>query len=134
MCLNSALNTNWPAVHSSCFFIRLEVWPQVQASWHCPFRCPNSFHVPFPRPWSLSLAAIFLCDLLLRVRSAAQCMMTSGWMLKSRSSLPRRTSSSRAVSSVSASLRSEVVRRGMPFNFTMMSPSLMPPLKSGAKL
>lgn len=56
------------------------------------------------------------------------CIMTSGWMLKSRSSLPLLTSSSRAVSSVSAPCRSAVVSRGRPFSFTMMSPSLIPPL------
>lgn len=57
------------------------------------------------------------------------CMMTSGSMLKSRSSLPRRTSSSRAVSSVNASFRSLVLISGWPFSFTMMSPSLIPPLE-----
>lgn len=56
------------------------------------------------------------------------CIMTSGWMLKSRSSLPLLTSSSRVVSSVSAPCRSAVVSSGRPFSFTMMSPSLIPPL------
>lgn len=60
--------------------------------------------------------------------SIIYCMITSGSMLKSRSSLSLLTSSSRAVSSCSAACRSAVVIRGLPFSFTIMSPSLMPPL------
>ena len=56
------------------------------------------------------------------------CIMTSGWMLKSRSSLPLLTSNSRVVSSVSAPCRSAVGSSGRPFSFTMISPSLIPPL------
>lgn len=39
------------------------------------------------------------------------------------------TSSSRAVSSCRASCRAAVVISGRPFSFTIMSPSLMPPLE-----
>lgn len=58
------------------------------------------------------------------------CMITSGSMLKSRSSLSLRTSSRRAVSSCSAPCRSAVAIRGRPFSFTIMSPSLIPPLET----
>lgn len=61
-------------------------------------------------------------------QQGSYCMMTSGSMLKRRSSLSLRTSSRRAVSSCSASCRSDVVSSGRPFSFTMTSPSLMPPL------
>lgn len=63
----------------------------------------------------------------------AHCRIMSGWMLNSRSSLPRRTSSSNAVSSASASCRSPVLVSTRPFNLTMMSPSLIPPLSENAK-
>lgn len=61
------------------------------------------------------------------------CMMTSGSMLKRRSSLSLLISSRRAVSSCSASCRSAVVSRGRPLSFTIMSPSLIPPLYWGRK-
>lgn len=61
-------------------------------------------------------------------RAPVYCMMRSGRMLKSRSSLSRRTSSRSGASSCSAPCRSAVPLRGRPFSLTMTSPSLMPPL------
>lgn len=50
-------------------------------------------------------------------------------MLKSRSSLSRRTSSSRLLSSpCSAPCRSAVLSRARPFSLTRTSPSFRPPL------
>lgn len=74
----------------------------------------------------LSLLDMFIHNSVLL---AVYCMITSGSMLNRRSSLSLLTSSSRAVSSCRASCRSAVVIRGRPFSFTMMSPSLMPPLE-----
>lgn len=54
-------------------------------------------------------------------------------MLKSRSSLPRRTSSSRADSVSTASCSSLESARGRPLTLTMMSPSWMPPLPTGER-
>lgn len=62
--------------------------------------------------------------------SSAYCMITSGSMLKSRSSLSLLTSSSRAVSSCNASCRSAVDIRGLPFSLTIISPSFIPPLET----
>lgn len=58
------------------------------------------------------------------------CIMMSGSMLKRRSSLSLLTSNNRAVSSCSAFCRSAVVFKGLPFSFTIMSPSLIPPLEA----
>lgn len=54
-------------------------------------------------------------------------------MLKSRSSLPRRTSSSRGDSVSTASCSSLESARGRPLTLTMMSPSWMPPLPTGER-
>lgn len=56
---------------------------------------------------------------------------TSGAMLKSRSSLPRRTSSSSGDSVSTASCSSLESARGRPLTLTTMSPSWMPPLPTG---
>ena len=61
-------------------------------------------------------------------RARLYCMMTSGWMLKSRSSLSLRTSSNSAASCCSAPCRSALPLSGRPFSLTMTSPSLRPPL------
>lgn len=58
------------------------------------------------------------------------CMIRSGSILKRRSSLSLLTSSSRAVSLCNALCRSVMVISGLPFSFTIMSPSLIPPLET----
>lgn len=58
-----------------------------------------------------------------------QCTVTWGWMLNSKSSLPRWISNRRGRSPFSASWMSSVVSTGSPFTFTITSPFLNPPLR-----
>ncbi len=65
--------------------------------------------------------------------AALQFTISWGWMLNSKSSLPRRISSRRGWSRCSTSRMSSLVWTGCPFSLTITSPSLIPPLKHRGK-
>lgn len=99
-----------------------------QASWerNCsfPFSCFNKKSVLD----ILSPASSQLKDIN---SPSFQCTKSCGWILKSKSSFPLRISSRSGWSLCNTSWMSSVVLTGFAFNFTITSPSLIPPLRHG---
>lgn len=99
-----------------------------QASWkrNCsfPFSCFNKKSVlDILSPGSSQLKDIN--------SPSFQCTKSCGWILKSKSSFPLRISSRSGWSLCNTSWMSSVVLTGFAFNFTITSPSLIPPLRHG---
>jgi len=120
------------SAHTQLFLLHLSFEAQIV---NCAL-LSSHFHPAVETQEHISLYQSAPLDLVLQIPlvphlSHCHCIRIRGSMLNSRSSLPRRTSRRRGVSSWIASCSSPVLTNGWPFSFTIISPVSSPPLWRG---